>query len=117
MLCFPLFARRAMINITYDIIGKFKGSAFRALCLSVFFIIQSLMLSHAVEYNDEPHQHDGVVCEVTLIAADVEAVSPPPVIIDVPERFVSVPVYAVPQAPDYLRPDGRAPPGRSPPTH
>ena len=104
-----------MIKTTFDMIGKLRGSAFRVLCLSVFFLIQSLTLSHAVEHNGEPHEHDGVVCEVTLIATDVQSVSPPPVIIDVPERFVSLPVYAVPQAPKYLRPDGRAPPGRSPP--
>lgn len=104
-----------MISTTFDMIGKFKGSAFRVLCLSAFFIIQSLTLSHAVEYNGEPHEHDGIVCEVTLIASDVEAVVPPAVIIVVPERFISVPAYTVPQAPKYLRPDGRAPPSRSPP--
>ena len=104
-----------MINTMYDMIGKFKGSAFRALCLSVFFIIQSLTLSHAVEYNGEPHEHDGIVCEVTLIAVDTDDVTPPPVMVSAPDAYIVIAVYTVPQEPEYLRPDGRAPPGRSPP--
>ena len=105
-----------MIKIIFDIMNNIKGSTFRVLCLSAFFIIQSLTLSHATEYNDEPHEHHGIVCEVTLIAPDADLVMPPAVIIVVPESYISAPVYSLPQAPKYLRPDGRAPPGRSPPT-
>ncbi|MEP6343017.1 MAG: hypothetical protein ABJ275_06850 [Maricaulaceae bacterium] len=106
-----------MIKTVFDTIGKHKGSAFRALCLAAFFIIQSLTLSHAVEHNGEHHEHDGVVCDVMFIAADVDVVMPPVVIISEPESYITQLVYSVPQSPKYLRPDGRAPPGRSPPIH
>ena len=106
-----------MIKKTFDIMNNLKGSAFRVLCVSAFFIIQSLTLSHAAEHGNEHHEHNGVVCEVAFIAADTDIVLPPALVIFVPESYISVPVYSVPQDPKYLRPDGRAPPGRSPPTH
>lgn len=104
-----------MIKNTFNMAGILKRSVFRAFCVTLFFVTQSLALSHAAEYNNEPHQHDGVVCEVMVIAPDLDVVMPPALIVSTPEAHISERAYSVPSLPTYLRPDGRAPPGRSPP--
>jgi hypothetical protein len=86
------------------------------LMAALFFTVQGFSQAHAVSNGGLDHSHDGVACEVTLIASEQEILTPPAV---VPSPFVR-PIRA-----DYVaRPtkaricsyDGRAPPPRGPPS-
>ncbi|WP_415811663.1 hypothetical protein [Litorimonas haliclonae] len=77
--------------------------------------VQSLSAAHATTYGDSPHQHEGVLCAVSV--ASSECVAPLPAIILT--DYVGFPVKTdfvqmVGSAP-YGAPQGRAPPPRAPP--
>lgn len=80
-----------------------------------FLLAQSLSVSHATTYGDGPHQHDDVVCAVSV--ASHESVAPLPV--PVSPDYVTLPFkdtfietlrsVRLPSA------QSRAPPPRAPP--
>jgi len=83
----------------------------------MFLFVQNVSQAHATEYGDEGHSHDGIACEITLIAAE-EIVVTPPVFVPVPLKTLSESNWKM--GFDKVRPrifDGRAPPPRAPPTH
>lgn len=85
-------------------------------CFAILFVaLQGAALAHAAQYNDNVHEHNGVVCAVDAIAAEQNAIVPLSPVTDIPVlplevSFVEVFVTAV-----ILTPPGRAPPPRSPP--
>ena len=84
--------------------------------IALFFAVQSYGVAHASEHSDAPHDHDGVACSVTVIAADDVVIMPP---MPVYERILTntkgfyYPFFI--SAP-YTTPQNRAPPPRAPPT-
>jgi len=92
-----------------------KRHILKVLCLSLFLLAQSLTISHATEHGDHPHEHDGVVCEVTLIGADIEQITPPiPVIYGV-EPHIEDRCDDENTALTYVKLHFFSPPGRGPP--
>lgn len=80
-----------------------------------FLAAQSFSLAHASVHGDNPHEHDGIACAVTVLAEDGIAVLP-----DLPVfEFWPVPIPAHYTADFtsalYVTPQGRAPPPRAPP--
>jgi len=103
-----------------DILRAVKRSMlYHYICVvfaAVFILFQSATLAHTTEHGDNSHEHDGMVCVVDAIAADVEYVHPivifaTPIIYSSDTKVTTLlkPVF-------YARPPGRAPPPRSPPT-
>jgi len=81
----------------------------------LFLAAQSFSLAHATVHGDDPHDHEGVACAVTLLAEDGLAVLP-----DVPVSEcwqVPTPAHykAVYSSAIYVTPQSRAPPPRAPP--
>lgn len=82
---------------------------------AVFVTVQTLAVAHAAEHSDHPHEHDGVVCDIVQIAADIDPLIPPTsmaahrVIYNSAARPV---IFTVQRIAIY---DNRAPPGRAPP--
>lgn len=85
------------------------------LMAALFLAVQGFSQAHAVSNGGLDHSHDGVACEVTLIAAEQEVLTPP---LPVTAHFVR-PMrtdYVVPPAkPGNLNFDSSAPPPRGPP--
>jgi hypothetical protein len=80
-----------------------------------FLAAQFFSLAHASIHGDDPHEHDGIACAVTVLAEDGMAVLP-----DVPvSEFWQVPMpehyTAAYKSAIYVTPQGRAPPPRAPP--
>lgn len=48
------------------------------LCAALFFSVQSLSSAHAAAHGDHDHSHDGIACEITVLAAEKVALTPPP---------------------------------------
>ena len=89
------------------------------LFLAVFFAVQTASVSHAVSFGDAPHDHDGQVCVLGVIAGhdDVAAVpdiptTPTLIITATPTEHITRP-YAAP----LKTIAARAPPPRGPPSH
>ncbi|WP_371395412.1 hypothetical protein [Fretibacter rubidus] len=86
---------------------------------SLFFIVQSTSVTHAVSYDEAPHEHDGQVCVIGVVCGqnDVAVVpliphTPALLIIATPTDYTARP-YAAPTKAHIAR----APPPRGPPTH
>ena len=88
---------------------------FMVLMAALFFSVQGFSQAHAVSNGGLDHSHDGVACEVTLIAAEQEVLTPP---VAVPSPFLR-PMRAdyivLPTKHTNLSFNGRAPPPRGPP--
>lgn len=98
-----------------NIANKFKSRTFRAVLLCLYVLIQSFSLSHAAEHNGEDHEHNGVVCEITLIAPEADVILPPSLTIITPEPY-DVPIsYQACVGSIFITPPCRAPPSRGPP--
>jgi len=107
-----------------NIIGRFKAvltaslSAryWRGVLAILFIAAQGFTVSHAAQYNNAPHEHNGVTCEIALIAPDVDVIEPPLI------TFVALPafkvdIFAAPDITPFIPAHPcRAPPGRGPPT-
>jgi len=91
------------------------GPWLRLICLSLFFVVQTLTLSHATEHGDEHHEHDGVSCTISLIAPEVDAVEPPAPILSVPEAYKAPTDFTAFISQRYIYNECRGPPGRAPP--
>jgi len=90
-------------------------SFLRLIFISLLVWSQAASLSHVAVYGDEPHEHDGVICDVGIIASEVQAVLPPvPVQPYVPAIGAEHPEPVVTNA-VWIWPPERGPPPRSPP--
>ena len=104
-------------------ISEFKaGHVFRLICVSLFFLVQTLTLSHAVEFGPDHHDHhhdhqedEGMPCSIVLIAPEVDAVVPPGLIISGPQAFKAPVAFTPFTSQRYIYNACRAPPGRAPP--
>ena len=88
---------------------------FMVLMAALFFALQGFAQAHAASHGGEDHSHEGVPCEITLIAAEEIVITPPT---PVPARGVltrrlNSPVPILRSAPHSF--DSRAPPLRGPP--
>ena len=88
---------------------------FMVLMAALFFTIQGFSQAHAASNGGVDHSHDGVACDVALIAAEQIALTPPtptPAPTMRPTRTLNMPA---PSAPAFRSFDSRAPPPRGPP--
>jgi hypothetical protein len=79
------------------------------------FALQTLSLAHAASYGEEPHEHNGVACDIVVVSSDEAGILPVPLTFDLP---VQTTLHIAPQpftSAAYLAPQGRAPPPRAPP--
>jgi hypothetical protein len=83
--------------------------------IALFFALQSYSISHASNYSDAPHEHDGIACSVTVLADDQMVIMPTAPILGSIEVELSETVYPDFTSALYIRPQGRAPPPRGPP--
>ena len=105
----------SMTSWSINIANKYIGRTFCAVLLCLYVIIQSFTLAHATAHNDEPHEHNGVECQITLLAVEADVILPPPPVIMTPEPYyVPVSCQAAIESID-ITPPCRAPPGRGPP--
>lgn len=112
-----------MTPVQINIIGMLKAvltpcmSAryWRGVLAIVFILAQGFTVSHAAQYNNAPHEHNGVACEITLIAPDADIIEPPTPEYEPLPRFIVETVFAVQITPLIIANPCRAPPGRGPP--
>ena len=92
--------------------------SFAVIITALFLLLQGVSLSHAASYGSEPHEHDGVVCVVSVHNEAQVIVPPPAELPEVPalQSRVETP-YEVyfDSAPTRLY-RGRDPPPRGPPS-
>lgn len=88
---------------------------FMVLMAALFFTVQGFTQAHAASNGGTDHTHDGVACDVALMVAEEEVLTPPVV---VPAPFAK-PIRAnytvAPKTPAISSFDSRAPPPRGPP--
>lgn len=85
------------------------------LFVTLFLAVQGISQAHATSNGGEDHSHDGVACDVMLVAAEQVVLTPPPA---EPAPFNGVDQKRkVPLQSDPLNLNfsGRAPPPRGPP--
>lgn len=86
--------------------------------LAVWFLAaQSFSLAHASEHGENPHDHDGVVCTVTVLAEDSHGLLPEQPVTDYVLTTTAALYHAGFTSALYLKPQGRAPPPRAPPAN
>jgi len=84
--------------------------------IALFFALQSYSLSHASSFGDAPHEHDGIACDITLIAPDEDLNLPT----ESPEYIFEL--FGLPEQYSFHVPGTfdtfltRGPPPRGPPT-
>jgi len=83
--------------------------------IALFFAMQSFSLAHASSYGEEHHEHDGIACAVTIVAAEDIAILP-----SLPDTPAILSETFEADYPDftsaaYVKPQSRAPPPRGPP--
>ena len=86
-----------------------------AICIALFFAVQSASIAHSAEHGGHEHEHDGVACEIMVLPIEQAVLTPPLVVIPPCPRptpeiafFESGWVYLA-------HFEGRAPPPRGPP--
>ncbi len=87
----------------------------RFVIVALFILVQSFTIAHAAQNNNAPHEHNGISCEIALIAPDADVTEPPIAVFTCPEPVyqpVSLPPF-VSQV--FITHYCRAPPGRGPP--
>jgi len=101
----------------YNLVSKASLiKTFTVLIAMMFLLVQGVSQAHAAA-NDEDHNHDGVACELALVAAE-EIVVTPPIPVLRPFKAVSKSNWILVIDKDRPRTfDGRAPPPRAPPAH
>ncbi len=83
---------------------------------ALFLSVQGLAQAHAVANGSIDHTHDGIACDVTLVAAEQTVLMPPTPNVEPVEQADALlwHVRANSNLPRNF--DGRAPPPRGPPT-
>ena len=84
--------------------------------LTLFIGLQSYSIAHASEHGDEPHEHDGIACSVTVLADDHGVVLPTVPVFETVISDIAETAYPDFTSALYIRPQGRAPPPRGPPS-
>lgn len=81
-----------------------------------FFALQSAALAHGYSYGDDPHEHNGQVCDVALVAEEADTLPAVPVIFTRSVQIFTPPAFlpAVKSAPPAVYAP-RPPPKRGPP--
>ncbi len=88
---------------------------FMVLTAALFLAAQGFSQSHAASNGGHDHSHDGVACDVALVAAEQTVLTPPPPS-PAPFALVTRPTKSqLREEPAYRSFDGRAPPPRGPP--
>lgn len=82
---------------------------------ALFLWVQGAALFDAAAHGDEPHEHYGVSCELTLAVKGEIASLPLAPASPMPPIKVELAPPAVANFRPWSRPPGRAPPPRSPP--
>ena len=94
------------------VLHKWPGIVFVAL----FLLMQSFAVSHASAHGHHDHGHDGIQCEIEVIASEQDGVNPPSALADTvvtsPAETVFRKAYV---SATYPGAGGRAPPPRGPP--
>ena len=88
---------------------------FMVLMAALFFTMQGFAQAHAASNGGEDHSHEGIACDVALIAAEQVVITPPallPTPLILPRRIKAVPLALQPAPRSF---DSRAPPPRAPP--
>ena len=88
---------------------------FMVLVVALFLTAQGFSQAHAASNGGVDHTHDGVACDVALVAAEQTVLTPPPA---EPAPFAGVTKIThtnFNSEPAYPCFDGRAPPPRGPP--
>jgi len=88
---------------------------FMVLMAALFFAMQGFAQAHAASNGGEDHSHEGIACDVALVAAEQVVITPPalvPTPLILPRRIKS-PALIIRPAPRSF--DSRAPPPRAPP--
>jgi len=88
---------------------------FMVLIVALFLTAQGFSQAHAASNGGVDHTHDGVACDVALVAAEQTVLTPPPAD---PAPFTGIAQTPQPDLysePAYRSFDGRAPPPRGPP--
>jgi len=87
----------------------------KLVCLSLFVWSQAATLSHAAVHGDAPHEHDGVICDASILVSEDQAVLPA----DAPAPYILAACATHPEAvvsnTIWIWPPERGPPPRSPP--
>ena len=85
------------------------------LMAALFFTVQGFSQAHAASNGDLDHTHEGVACDVTLIVAEQDVLTPP-THIPSPAIWLTETNYVVAALkPDNRSFESRAPPPRGPP--
>ena len=85
------------------------------LMAALFFTVQGFSQAHAAANGGLDHSHDGIACDVTLIAAEQDVLTPPPAL-STPVIWPTSAIYvAAPTKAVFQSFDSRAPPPRGPP--
>lgn len=82
---------------------------------ALFLTVQGLSQAHATANIGDGHSHDGIACDVTLVAAEQAVITPPtdiPALVILPSRETG---FIAPTSVEYRQFEGRAPPPRGPP--
>jgi len=82
---------------------------------ALFLTVQGLSQAHAITNGGVDHSHDGVACDVALVAAEQAVITPPadiPALVILPSREIG---FIAPTSFEYRQFEGRAPPPRGPP--
>lgn len=88
---------------------------FMVIMAILFFAVQGFSQAHAAANGGLDHSHDGVACDVALVAAEQTILTPPPPSTAPFIALQNAPKIAKLQMAAYSNFEGRAPPPRGPP--
>lgn len=104
------------MNLGFTTIKAYRYAAI--LMAALFLILQGVSMSHAASYGSDPHEHDGVLCEVSLHNEANVIVPTPAAVPELPalqSSLIFVFETNFTDAPTGLY-RGREPPPRAPPS-
>lgn len=88
---------------------------FMVLIAALFLTAQGFSQAHAASNGGLDHSHDGVACDVALVAAEQTVLTPPSPVPAPVMRPTRAPAYTLAVQPTTRSFDSRAPPPRGPP--
>lgn len=91
------------------------SSVFRVVVAAAFLWVQVAGIAHAAEHGDHPHEHDGVECQIIVIAADDAVILPAPPELSFKRLHGDVASVVSIAESAWAWPPERGPPPRSPP--
>ena len=91
--------------------------ALKVVLAALIVWLQAFSLAHAAEHGDEPHEHDGVECELTLFTSEDTVILPSGVASDFAPPTPAIQVRDFGTLDTRTWPPERGPPPRGPPSH